>query len=430
MKRIKEIEDYPLQLKEFIYDVFRETLKIIGRDNLVSIVFLGSAARGELSYKFTDEQLDVYSDIEFVVVVKKHVPEETNEKLKERYNQLLNEMSVKSPLFYVDYGISTYSKFKRTPPTLWAFEAQKFGKIIYGEDVISCMIPVTLQNLDYGSLNELIIVRLWNMLIHLNNNIIYKKATEYEKFIAKFCYSRNILDILTILLPNYGVLIGGYRNRLNYFIDNFKGTRWDKYRDIFIKATKLKLDLKDELSLEEAKRVFFDGYVEFLFDIAKINGKVGIRDLEGYFHAIKKSGIFSERATRKLRRKYIEIRMWGKYYKFNWWKIKDVLSDTLRYHLLYILIYMHAVLLDDVRREDKVEFLKKAILHFNMISSERFYYDRRKSLEDNWLNLRNGLLSFMMEWFYIRTNISKEEIVNNYFKWEERRCEKLSDSIH
>ena len=164
--------------------------------------------------------------------------------------------------------MSTYLKFRNTPPTLWAYEAKMLGVVVFGKDVRKDLKDVGIENIDFGSLNELVIVRLWNMLVHMNDGFIKNTNTKYEDFIIKFYYARNILDILTILLPQYNVLKGGYKNRTNYFVKSFHTPEWKIYKDDFLKATMLKVDLKDDLTLEHAQDIFYSGYLDLIWHIS------------------------------------------------------------------------------------------------------------------------------------------------------------------
>ena len=188
----KLISLYPIIIQKHFLELFDTILATLDLNNIISILFIGSGSRNELSFKVNNDDLDIFSDYEFVIVVNKMLSQSEFNILNKKFRELEKKWDIKSPLFYIDYGVSTLSKFKLTPPTLWAYEAKKLGVIVYGKDVRKDLVDVTLSSLDYGNLNELIIVRLWNMLVHMNNGFIKKENNKYEDFIIKFYYSRNI----------------------------------------------------------------------------------------------------------------------------------------------------------------------------------------------------------------------------------------------
>jgi hypothetical protein len=416
---LKLFATYPCEIEEHLYELFNSILNSLNINNIVSILFIGSASRGELSFQFGEKGIDIYSDYEFVIVVKKILKKQDYDSLNNLFRRLEKKWLIKSPLFQIDYGVSTLFKFKHTPPTLWSYEAKNLGVIIYGSDVRGNLATVKINNLDFGNLNELIIIRLWNMLIHINNGFLKKENNEYENFIIKFYYSRNILDILTILLPNYGILKDGYQNRIEYFSNSFNEPRWNKYKIDIIKASNLKLNLIDDISLSESQTAFNHGFVELLFDIANLGDNTSIQKLEDSKYIFLKNKIFTEKIMRKMRRKFLEFKIFQNYYKFNPNSIKFFFNDGLRFDLLLLLIFMHKSIDLQELPEDKVEYLKTAIHYFNKISfHNKFNFNSEACLEDNFIMLREKLLDFMMIWHYGRSNTKKSDI-EKLFNWRE-----------
>lgn len=416
----KLFDNYPDTIKNHFYELFKSILNSLNLNNVISILFIGSGSRNELSFNVNADSIDIFSDYEFIIVVEKMLSQNEFDTLNKLFRSLEKKWNIKSPLFYIDYGVSTLSKFKLTPPTLWAFEAKNLGVVVYGRDVRQDLVDVTVKNLDYGNLNELIIVRLWNMLVHMNEGFIKKENNEYEDFIIKFYYSRNILDIITILLPNYNVLKGGYKNRSNYFMNEFKATKWSNYKDDFKKVTELKVDLKDNITLEESQNIFNDGFLNLIADISKLEDIKDIDDLENNKYIILKNKIFKEKIIRTLRRKFIEFKLFKDYYKFNLKSIKLFMNDEIRINLLFLLLTMHKSVQLDLHINEQIKYLTKSIEYFNILSfNKKCNYNKNLSFENNFFNLRNLLLDFMIIWFYGRSNIKKEEI-EKYMKWSDK----------
>ena len=412
-------EEYPDYIKNSLIQLFENVFCNIRIENIISILFIGSGSRNELSYKIEKNNIDIFSDYEFVIIVNKMLDQNEFNKLNNIFRNLEKKWNIKSPLFYIDYGVSTLSKFKLTPPTLWAYEAKYLGVIVYGKDVRKDLVDVTLSNLDYGNLNELIIVRLWNMLVHMNEGFIKKENNQYENFIIKFYYSRNILDILTILLPNHGVLKGGYKNRTDYFLNEYDDKKWNDYKDSFKKITELKVDLKDEVTLEESQNIFNNSFINLIADICKVSSIKNIDEVEKNKKTILKAKIFKEKIIRTLRRKVIEFKLFKNYYKYDINSIRLFTNDGIRINLLFLLLLIHKSIHLSLPNDEKIKYLKKAIDYFNKISYQSKYnYSDDISFEDNFISLREKLLDFMMIWFYGRSNVDKKDI-EKYMKWRD-----------
>jgi hypothetical protein len=402
---------YPREIKKILFDLFESILSVIDVKNVVSILLIGSTARDELSYLHGENGFDIYSDFEFVVIVKRMMTRDSKKKLDSILDQLIKKWSIKSPLFHIDYGISTYTKFVHTPPILWAFEAKYLGVVVFGKDVRADLIDVNIENLDYGNLNELIIVRLWNMLIQVKNTFLYSTQSDYEEFILKFFYARNILDVLTIYLPNKGFLIGGYKKRTDHFSKKCTDEKWHEFVKKINKVTDFKLLLKDSLPLLDLQKQFLNGFITLVEDIAGLKGSI-IKSNE-QVRRLQKNQIFKEKIVRRLRRKYIEFKLYRGYYKYSLNSMKLFTRDNLRINLLMLLLFMHLSIQIDIDRSEKIKYFEKAVSYAAKLKLA-FVYKTTSRFEDNWINLRNSLLDFMMIWFYARMNITRDEISKNF----------------
>jgi hypothetical protein len=410
---------YPIEIKTHLCELFSLAIDCFDLNNLISILFIGSGARCEMSFKVYQDKLDIFSDYEFVLIVKRQPLSYEVKIFNEKIEKLEEKWNIRSPLFHVDYGISKLFKFKLTPPTLWAYEAKEFGIVVYGENVKKYLPEVTIDNLDYGNLNELIIVRLWNMLLHVNNGFIKGTNNEYENFIIKFYYSRNVLDILTILLPNYGILKGGYSSRLNYFVNKFDNRKWKKYESDFKQITDFKIKLHDKVELEEVQEIFYKGFLELALDISNIGAIDSLESLENYDNNKLIKKIFKEKLIRSLRRKYIDLKMVNYYYKFSNKSLLFIFFNNTKVTLLLTLFYIHKSIKLPLATHISIENLKHAMFLFNKISSSDVYvYDDKKEFSDNFINFRYRLVDFMLYWKYSRSGTSKKDLINN-IEWRE-----------
>lgn len=417
------IKKYPEVIKRQLNEIFEYTLKEVGNDNIEAILLIGSTARHELAYKI-GKSVDVFGDYEFVIVVKNKLESSKYLSLKREYSRLSKIWNIRSPLFSIDFGVATRRKLKYTPPTLWAYEAKTKGVVVYGRDVRSDLQSVSTSNIDYGNLNELIIVRLWNMLIHLNRKYIYLENNDYEQFIIKFYYCRNILDILTVLLPNMSTLICGYQNRIDFFMNELHDPEWHEIKGLICRANDLKINMKDSISLHEAQSTFLKGFLKVSAHVAEtIFTDDSVDSIKLLIKRMRSKKVFKEKTIRFVRRKKLECdvlyKSLGVSRKSILWIFKDI-----RYELLGYLLFMHfAIATYGCSKEKGIAYLKNAIECLNKVNLGRLTYDKSKTFEENWLLCRESSLDFMMIWFYGRTNTTKNEVLQ-IMNWSDS-CEHM-----
>ena len=403
---------------QFIDSILTELTKRLGdlfvnNANIVSVILIGSAARNELSIEIADDgTVDIFSDIEFLVVVESPPPVSLSLQIKEVCVLLEKELDIRSPLFGFDFGVLTKQRAKITPRTLWTFEVKKFGRTLLGVDVRNLFPDVDLESIDIGNLNELIIVRLWNMFLHLPRNVIEEKGTEYELKIAKIYYARNINDVLTILLPNIGMLIGGYQSRYAALLDSSPGM--DILRDLedgVADAVAIKLGQVENSTLEIQRITFYKSFSalsNFIFGGQEIGANQGIgwiNDSKAISRALKESPI------RFLRRKSIEIKMFKRFYFLRPQAISWVLLDAIRPQLLRILFLVHEVIAVESSDLEKVEKTMRAFQLYTDLSLKlNVSYDDRQTANQNILVLRSHMIEFMYCWFYPRAETTYEDL--------------------
>jgi predicted nucleotidyltransferase len=381
--------------------------------NVVSVILIGSAARNELSVEITDDgTVDIFSDIEFLVVVESTPPVSFSQQIKKVCVLLEEELDIRSPLFGFDFGVLTTQRVKITPRTLWTFEVKKFGRTLLGEDVLNLFPDVELESIDIGNLNELIIVRLWNMFLHLPRNVIEEKGTEYEIKIAKIYYARNINDVLTILLPNIGMLVGGYRPRYAAFLDSVLGMEILKGLEGGIAdALAIKLGEVENSTFKVQRSTFFKSFKalsNFIFGEQEINIA---QELEWLNDPKVVSRALRESPWRYLRRKSIEITMMKRFYHFHPKAINKVFSDTIRPRLLKILFLLHDVLcLEQLDKEKEEKTVLAFQLYADLSLRKDVSYDNSQTANQNILALRSCMIEFMYCWFYPRAETTYEEL--------------------
>ena len=178
-----------------------------------SLILLGSTPRGEFSYLRRDGRFVPLSDYEFLLVTP-GAPDPSRELERSAgLAALEEEFAVGSPLFHVDCAPIAASRLGRLPRIVRHFETKARGVTLAGPDRLADLPDITLANLDYRDVNEIILWRLWSLLLHLPAD---PSAGDDEPRAAVLNYlaCRNGLDLATWLLPWEGVLLPSFRERL------------------------------------------------------------------------------------------------------------------------------------------------------------------------------------------------------------------------
>lgn len=181
-----------------------------------SIILLGSTARNEVSF-LLDQQGDIelFSDYEFLIVVKKRPSSSQRNTLQAKLTQLEQQINNPNPLFHIDFIIREERRLKSLQPIIFMVEMKENGRVLYGRNCLSEIPTVTLENLDLYNANEILYKRLWAILIHLPENfIIEQNMNASEKRVTSYILCRNALDITTVLLPHEGILLPTYQQRV------------------------------------------------------------------------------------------------------------------------------------------------------------------------------------------------------------------------
>lgn len=202
---------YPAAVREIldgVVDAARRHLEPLG---LRSVLLGGSVARGELSWLAEPSApggVDLLSDVDAAIITERRDPEREGELAREV--ALLGRAHGRSPLFHVDAGVHRLY-MKRY--TIWTYEFRMGAVTLHGEDVRRLLPRVTVRSLDRGHTAQLLLVRLWNQLLHTPAAVVERSASPYERLISTYVTARNILELPTILLPHHGALLPGYARR-------------------------------------------------------------------------------------------------------------------------------------------------------------------------------------------------------------------------
>lgn len=193
--------------------------------NIVSIMVVGSTARGELSYVCEREGVRLFSDYEFLIVTRDAVDSQTRTSLELELEALSHQLCPDSPLLHIDLGWHAASRLPDVPHTIAAFEQKETGKVIFGKDCRASLPVVSIQSLNKKNANEILYKRLWALLLHLPKDFLSLSVDEVGERVVVYILARNALDLTTVLLPQEGVLLPTYAQRVRYLCEHYTQLR-------------------------------------------------------------------------------------------------------------------------------------------------------------------------------------------------------------
>jgi len=203
--------DYPAAVRQILEGVVAAARRHLEPLGLRSILVGGSAARGELSWIPDPSRpggVDLLSDVDAAIFTERR--DDRRERDLAREVAALGRDHGRSPLFHVDAGVHRLFMKRHT---IWTYEFRMGAVTLYGEDVRRLLPRVTVRSLDLGNTAALVLVRLWNQLLHTPIAVVERSASAYERLISTYVTARNVLELPTILLPHHGVLLPGYTRR-------------------------------------------------------------------------------------------------------------------------------------------------------------------------------------------------------------------------
>lgn len=241
---------------------------------LYSVYLIGSAARGELSFLLSPSGFDVHGDIEYLFVFRGSVKRKDKRILSKILQDIEQYLNIKSPFFHIDYGAYSRIKMRFLPNTFWFQELFNNGQLVYGQSDTDLFRTILRRRYDLGNLNRIIIVRLWNMLRIMPDKIKSDELSEYEKELVAHSYARNILDILTVYMPNKGYKLFTYKSRLKAYQNLDLDDRLWKV-DLFRECLDIKLGNTRSTDYERLGLEFLEAYQILFQYLRQANPRLG-----------------------------------------------------------------------------------------------------------------------------------------------------------
>ncbi len=199
-----------------LLDLIKDSVKIVSKMKPYAIVLIGSTSRGEFTYVTKDNDISLYSDLEFYVFTRGKTKEDIMMDIRNSLDEYSEKISKNNPLFNIDVGFVLIDNIHRLPRDLRIFEMTTNGLVVYGnKDILNKIPRVNLQNIDMGHINSLIYLRLWDVIKRFPLTL----KTEEQSTISNYIISRNIIELPSIILPHEGHMISTYKNRIKKMSD-------------------------------------------------------------------------------------------------------------------------------------------------------------------------------------------------------------------
>lgn len=195
--------------------------RIAAAPGVTAVMLLGSAARGELAAAAVDGRLELFSDLEFMVVTARRLPGEARRAISADVERMAAGFGYRSRLFHVDLLFRERARLRSLPPFVFTFELAANGRPLRGPDVRPLIRRVTLSNLDRRNTREILMKRLWALAEALPADWIGGRLPlpEVTARTLGVALCRNALDVPTVLLPDAGILLPTYAERVRHWCD-------------------------------------------------------------------------------------------------------------------------------------------------------------------------------------------------------------------
>jgi len=382
-----ESYEYPAEVKTHMYQI----LDAIVDKDIYAIMLMGSTCRGELSYCILDNRIEILSDYEFMIITRKPLNNKRKREIEERIDLLERQFCMKNALFHIDFFCCTVGSVQRLPHIIRYFELKRNAVAIFGVDIRNLVPNITIDNLDIRDTNELLWVRLWEVLKALPKNLLVGKVTAFDEMTLKYIFCRNVLDLTTLMLPNEGVLIPTYKQRVDYIEKHYSRLRFARYLGMefpsFLQeCLRGKLYVKFDRSWPELYELalrYFLGAIRYVFGVKEYDDEFELSKVI----STRSFAVFGKRRPKRLAYEFMltlqHLKRRGLACSLRWFLLPK------KGYMLIFLINMHLALYHWIKQDDNsrfyLEVADKTIQELSLTSEENAPLD---DFMDSWLRLR------------------------------------------
>jgi hypothetical protein len=188
--------------------------RIMSVDHVTSVLLVGSTSRGEATVRVVDGRLELFGDIELILVTDPRPP--SRDAVSSAVSAVAAEWDGRlvGPI-QVDFTLVPAGRLPRSEKKLFVFEARERGLCLRGEHLLDRLPAVSIENMSFFELNEVILHRL-EALLKAIERPVNDSSEDSVRLHQWYAVARNYLDVATLLLPYTGVLLPSYCERAKY----------------------------------------------------------------------------------------------------------------------------------------------------------------------------------------------------------------------
>lgn len=293
-KRLVEFA-YPEEIITVV-SAFAEIVNEVFNKQKSGVLLVGSTARGELCWEYINNQLEMYSDIEFLVAV-----DYKNNHLINDFRKRVTELELSciyGKAFHLDYTIIPWPKVKKVDKKFFVFESKQCG-IDVGNNSVAAHLPVVDRtNLNWKELNEVVLHRMNSMLHAVPISLFDSAMLEKEQRTFALNLAKNTLDLTTWLHPyESDELTAGFSARTKFWDKDFlkKSQFGDYFSEEDIEYIRYCLTLRKKTSIQ-VDTTFMLGQTLSLYSkgISYCKAMNGIDKNERISHVLPSIKLFDE----------------------------------------------------------------------------------------------------------------------------------------
>jgi hypothetical protein len=299
------------------------------------VILFGSVSKKEYSLCEIDGRIELFSDVEFIIVTKS-MKNDTVRAIKQIAANIESRYFFRTPFFHIDFSCLTVNQLRKIPTILRHYELRETGIVVYGDPRIIHLIPeTTINNLRLKDLNGLLIERLWQLYLFMP-----KQEAEVRELLNQttrnYLLCRNLLELSTILLPQAGILLPTYSKRVEYIQEHYKKMDFaEMFGERFLDDMQTALTGKIDMQFRDVDGSFYGRVIDYF------------KNAYDYLSQ-KQKGVFSRW---DMRDKYLQVKYMAKNPSL---RLKWLFSDKSE-QLFKLLIALHQLKKDRIKPSKEIE---------------------------------------------------------------------------
>jgi len=367
-------QEADLRVKETIDFLVKAAIQYLG-DDILSIILMGSFARGEGIWKKLEERIEILSDIDLLVVLKGHkrIPTQLSEEIR----RIKNKMNIQ-----IDIRFKSSFRLRFYPKDTHTYDYLHISQVIYGRDIKKLFPRVFREDIGKSDIEALFFNRAKNNIKECSPAYLTSNSGK-DLLMLNYMAAKTMFtctDIMSIYHRNYSPFID---ERIKFGRENLKtfGILPERFLEDLDIAHRFVFEQPAAPTIENIRDYWARarGYLLRLFLFA--NGRKNeFNEIFNYPFSLRLSCVEKIRLFYK-RIKFVRV-LWKRYNRFTLFR---------RFHPV-IYCRMASLMLYMAIDKDKEEaYTRKALEYF----SNLYHLENEMGKTgDIWMTLRSNLLEF------------------------------------